>query len=159
MFVKNRPLSSPNQAVSLILAHDAPDVDDTPETKVSQVAEALRATPPETRDLINRLRTSIPAYAEEYECSNVGDTSLRPMVYSTNLIRVTSIIVSTPSASTSVELKLGRRTLFLPSGLVTLAPISFVLAPQDERQLIIAPAVANPAWYWLMGEQLPEVNF
>lgn len=143
----------------MVLGHEGRKIEVTDETQNVAVTEALNATPPEARALINRLRTTIPAYAEEYECSNIGDTVLTPGAYSSNLIRVTSIIIATPAASTSVELVLGRRTLYVPSGLVTLAPISFILAPSDPRKLVIAPAVTSPAWYWLMGEQLPEVDF
>jgi hypothetical protein len=157
-FVKNRPVSlGPQPHVLSPIAHEANEIDHSPEARAGMVTEALRATTADVRHLINRLRNSIPVYADELYVSNTTDTVLTGKAYSTNLIRITAIIVTTPIASTSVVLQLGARpALPLSAGTVVLAPISFVLAPQDKRVLTVAPAAQS--WMWFMGEQLPEVD-
>jgi hypothetical protein len=113
----------------------------------------------DTRMLIEKLRVSIPAYAEEFLLMNIGDTVDPILQYSNNIIKVTCIVVNTPTSSTSVTLQLGRRILPLPSGLVVLPELAFILPPSEKRQITVAPALTVPAFAWIMGEQMPEVNF
>ena len=79
--------------------------------------------------------------------------------YSTNIIRVTAALVMTPTTATAVALTLGNRVLQLPAGYVPLSPISFLLNPQDVRKLTVTDTSGNSFWFWIMGEQLPEVNY
>lgn len=124
----------------------------------ARLEHALLATNRETRALISQLRTSIPQYAEEFYCGNAGETVLKPQKYSSNILRITSIIVNTPSTTTSVVMQLGYKTIPLPPGLVILSEICTLLRTDDIRSLTIAPAPAVQTLFWLMGDQLPEVD-
>lgn len=48
---------------------------------------------------------------------------------------ITSILVTTPVAAFGVQLTIGNRTLQLPSGVVTLAPLSMLVSRTDQRIL------------------------
>jgi len=113
----------------------------------------------DTRMLIEKLRVSIPAYSEEFLLMNIGDTVDTWKAYSTNIVRVTAIIVNTPTASTAVTLQLGNRIMPLPSGFVNMSPISFILRAEEVRKITLAPVLTVPAFVWVMGEQMPEYAF
>lgn len=131
------------------------------EDRAYAVHEALQATTAELRKLINRLRDSIPLYADTLYVMNPGDSvAYMEQVYGVNILRVTSFFLITPTGSTSVTLQLGARpAIGLPSGLCPLSPCSFVHRAEDRVQLTIVPAISVPATLWLMGQQLPEVDF
>ena len=142
--------------VALIEAADIPEGIDDKEQRLSEV---LKATPLDVRTKINEARVSIPSFADEFVASNSGDTSVITRPYSTNIIRVTAALVMTPTTATAVALTLGNRVLQLPAGYVSLSPISFLLNPQDVRKLTVTDTSGNSFWFWIMGEQLPEVNY
>jgi hypothetical protein len=128
--------------------------------KMKAISDALQATTAEMRQLIKRLRDSIPSYADTVYVMNIGDTQAKlEALYSSNIIRCTAMVINTPTASTAVNLALGIRNLPLPSGLITLAPISFIHKPDDPVTLTVVPALTVPAFIWIMGQQLPEVDF
>ena len=131
---------------------------ETEEAFRARLEQALLATNRETRALISQLRTSIPQYAEEFYCGNAGETVLQPQKYSSNILRITSIIVNTPSASTLVVMQLGFKVVPLPSGLVILPEICTLLRTDDIRRLTITPSPTVQTLFWLMGEQLPQVD-
>jgi hypothetical protein len=129
------------------------------ETRAWLVGQALLSTGKGKRALIQRLRDSIESYAEELVLTNTGDTSEKWNAYSLNLIEFDSLIVYTAGAITAT-LTLGTRTLPLPAGLVSIPfQTGFILKPGDPRSVVYSGATTAPGFIWLLGKQLPEVNF
>jgi hypothetical protein len=73
----------------------------------------------------------------------------------------------TYQSSYSVTITLGTKTMVFnvaagdTDGFIMLPGLESVLLPNDRRSILYSPAltVPNTGWLWIMGEQLPEVDF
>jgi len=73
----------------------------------------------------------------------------------------------TYQSSYSVTITLGIKTMVFnvaagdTDGFIMLPGLESVLLPNDRRSILYSPAltVPNTGWLWIMGEQLPEVDF
>lgn len=153
-----------------LLDHFTPDMDDA--ARQTALEEALAQTSSEQRRLINAKRRSIVTYTEEGEIANSGDVGLSLAPYSNNLILVNTIMLQGPigaGATWSWTLQLGQRMFIFTklAQFVFLQNLHFTLTPTDVRKLswvgaagaALPAAGAGDAFLWILGEELPEVNF
>lgn len=108
--------------------------------------------------MAKRLQQQIPAWVVEWGQSNAGDTAAVVTPATRQLERISSILVSLPSGTTSASLTLGEITIpNLAAGITTIANVGFLLRHFDRRVLTYAPA--GEALVVLMGEQQADQGF
>lgn len=139
------------------------DLDEGDDAKANAIASALTATSREVRNLVRKLRDSIPIFTEEGSYANVGDTHITLAPYSPNLILVKTVMYQGAAGASSWTLQLGMRKFktLSPSTGGYLNDLNIVLKPEDLRQLTwVGGNVAGDGDVFLeiTGHQLPEVS-
>jgi hypothetical protein len=131
--------------------------------RMDRLTEALKATPTEIRTLITRLRSQEGIYQDDGEVANAGDTELTVSPSSNNNVLVKTIVFQGPNGCTKLTLKLGQRLFSWTSPIqgAYWPDMEWVLRPEEVRKLTWAPAAAGEGdvFLWIMGVQLPQVNF
>jgi len=143
-----------------------PDMSD--ERRTGALEEALLATSKEMRALINHQRRMIEVYTEEGMVANAGDAQLTLQPYETaSNILVHTIIAQGPYTGAPYHwtLTLGSRKFRFLTPVVPIFwfDVKFQMQAQDVRSLAWdnagGAAGGGDAFLWILGTQLPEVNF